>query len=72
MSDKRKYSSIRSDIRIAKELLYPSSVIEALKNEKDPYKRTIILRNARLKTYKLEDWYSWLILQEKARHQDGQ
>lgn len=39
----------KADIKTAKELLYPDSVIEALKTEKDPNKRSLILRSARLK-----------------------
>lgn len=39
--------SWKADIKIAKELLYPDSVIEALKAEKDSNKRDLILRSAR-------------------------
>lgn len=37
----------KCDIRVARELLYPKSVIEALMNEPDPYQRQKILTNAR-------------------------
>ncbi len=51
MANKRHlYNSISSDVRTAKELLYPTEIIEALKAEKDPIKRGKILRNARLKS----------------------
>lgn len=36
-----------TDIKIAKELLYPNEVIEALKLEPDHKKRMLILTNAR-------------------------
>lgn len=35
------------DIQVARELLYPSTVIEALKREPESIKRTRILQNAR-------------------------
>lgn len=55
MANKRHlYNSIRSDVRAAKELLYPNEVIEALKAEKDPIKRGKILRNARINSINKE------------------
>lgn len=36
-----------NDIQIARELLYPETVIEALKHEPESIKRTRILQNAR-------------------------
>jgi hypothetical protein len=38
-----------NDIKIAEDLKYPKSVIQALKREPDPTKREGILRKARLK-----------------------
>lgn len=49
MRKKVRYESWKADIKTAKELLYPDEVIEALKDEKDPNKRNLILRSARLK-----------------------
>lgn len=40
--------NIAMDVKVAKELRYPAEVIAALKAEKDPNKRTRILREARL------------------------
>lgn len=51
--NKLKNDSIRSDMKIAKELMYPKSVIDALKKEKDPNKRSRILTNARKEREKL-------------------
>ena len=49
MKCKVKNESWKADIKAAKELLYPKSVIEALEAEKDSNKRNLILRSARLK-----------------------
>lgn len=49
MRKKVRNESWKADIKTAKELLYPDEVIEALKAEKDPNKRDLILRSARLK-----------------------
>lgn len=43
----RKGDDWRADIKIARELCYPDSVIQALQSEQDKNKRNQILRNAR-------------------------
>ena len=43
----RKGDDWRADIKIARELCYPDSVIRALQSEEDKNKRNQILRNAR-------------------------
>lgn len=43
----RKVDEWEQDIKTAIELLYPNSVIEALRREDDSYERTKILREAR-------------------------
>lgn len=45
-------SEWKHDINVAKELLYPYWVIEALKHERDPFKRSKILTNARKESIK--------------------
>lgn len=46
-SGRRYASDQQEDIKIARELCYPRSVIEQLENEPDPCKRQRILRTAR-------------------------
>lgn len=43
----KKKNEKRSDIAIARQLLYPKSVIEALQHEPDPDRRKKILHDAR-------------------------
>lgn len=47
----RTQNTHREDVRIAKQLCYPRIVIEKLKEEKDPNKRSRILTDARLGKY---------------------
>lgn len=48
----------KEDIKTARDLLYPDSVIRELRREKDPDKRTRILMNARKEAMKKEET-SW-------------
>lgn len=48
----------KEDIKTARDLLYPDSVILELRREKDPDKRTRILMNARKEAMKKEET-SW-------------